>query len=395
MARHKVMATSTYGKTLVLATFFLTLIGIMAIYSSSAIMAYQKFGDSFHYVKKQLAVIALGFGSFYAVSKISLAKLKAIALPLLATALVLLCLTHISGVGFKANGASRWIQVLGINFQPAELAKLALLIFVSKALAKTPFYKTQFFRDILPPLLVCSLFAALLMAQPDFGSTVLIFATTFLLLFVAGLPLRLVLAGFATMAISIGAAVMVSPYRMSRLLSFLDPWADMKSSGFQIIQSYVSFFNGGLLGKGLGESQQKLYFLPEAHTDFVLSIIGEELGFVGILFVILNFVAIAYCGCHIALKQKTDFSRFLAFGISSIITLQAIINMGVTMGALPTKGISLPLVSSGASSVLMFLVAIGILLRLDRGPVTDPASAEQKSSGRLEPQNPPSPVVYS
>lgn len=373
------MFTSNHGKTLVLATFFLSLIGVMAIYSSSAIMAYQKFGDSFHYVKKQLAVIALGFMSFYGVSKLSMTKLKSFALPLLGVSLALLCLTHVPGIGFKANGASRWVQVLGINFQPAELAKLALLIFVSKSLAKTPYYKTQFFRDIVPSLLVCSMFAILLMLQPDFGSTVLIFATTFLLLFVAGLPLRLVLAGFSTMAISIGAAVMVSPYRMSRLLSFLDPWADMKSSGFQIIQSYVSFFNGGLLGKGLGESQQKLYFLPEAHTDFVLSIIGEELGIIGIIFVILNFIAIAYTGCQIALKQKTDFCRFLAFGISCVITLQAIINMGVTMGALPTKGISLPLVSSGASSVLIFLIAIGLLLRLDRATTPHPAHATAPS----------------
>lgn len=368
MAQPKVMATvtSSHGKTLVLATFFLTLLGIMAIYSSSAVMAYQKFGDSFHYVKKQLAVIALGFMSFYGVSKISTPRLKDLALPLLALAFVLLCLTHVPGIGFKANGASRWVQVLGVSFQPAELAKLALLIFVAKSLAKTPFYKTQFFRDILPPLLVCSAFAVLLMLQPDFGSTVLIFAVTFMLLFVAGLPLKFVFAGFGTMALSIGAAVMVSPYRMSRLLSFLDPWADIKSSGFQIIQSYVGFFNGGLLGKGIGESQQKLYFLPEAHTDFVLTIIGEEFGVIGIAFIILNFIAIAYSGCQIALKQKVDFSKFLAFGIAIMITLQAIINMGVTMGALPTKGISLPLVSSGASSVLMFLMAIGLLLRLDR-----------------------------
>lgn len=364
------MTTSSHGKTLVLATFFLTLLGVMAIYSSSAIMAYQKFGDSFHYVKKQLAVMALGFVSFYGVSKISMAKLKDLALPLVAVAFVMLCLTHVPGIGFKANGASRWIQLFGLNFQPAEFAKLTLIIFVAKSLAKTPFYKTQFFRDILPPLLVCSLFAVVLMLQPDFGSTVLIFATTFLLLFVAGLPFKAVLAGFGTMALSIGAAVMVSPYRMSRLLSFLDPWADVKSSGFQIIQSYVGFFNGGLLGKGIGESQQKLYFLPEAHTDFVLSIIGEEFGVIGIAFIILNFIAIAYSGCQIALKQKTDFTKFLAFGIAIVITLQAIINMGVTMGALPTKGISLPLVSSGASSVLIFLFAIGLLLRLDRQTVS-------------------------
>lgn len=361
---------SVYSKNIILATFFLTIIGLLTIYSSSSVTAYQKYGDSFHYLKKQLFVVIFGFFVIYGLSKISLNFLKRITLPFLLFSLVLVLLTHIPGIQLKANGAARWINIFGISFQPAEIAKIAMLLFLSRTLSLSGKYATLFSKDILPNFLVFCLFAVPLMLQPDFGSTVLLFLVTFLLLFVAGMPFRFVTIGFILASCAVALAVWVSPYRMNRLLSFMDPWSDAKNSGFQIIQSYVGFQNGGFFGAGLGESRQKLYFLPEAHTDFILSVIGEELGLMGILFIILNFATIAWCGYKIAANQANDYCRFLALGITAMITFQAIINMGVTMGILPTKGISLPFVSSGSSSILVFLMVTGILIRLDKKEIS-------------------------
>lgn len=365
---------SDHSKNILISTFFLTIIGLLLIYSSSSIQAFHKLSDPYHYFKKQFVVVLFGFFLIYLISKFSIQFLKKITLPLLIGSLILVVLTHIPSIQFKANGAARWIRILGINFQPAELAKVAILLFLSKSLSLHNQKVTSFFKDILPNLAIITLFAIPLMMQPDFGSTVLIFSVSFLLLFVAGMPIRFVVSGSILALCAIALAVYVSPYRLMRLLSFMDPWSDAKNSGFQIIQSYVGFQNGGFFGLGFGESKQKLFFLPEAHTDFILSIIGEELGVLGVLFIITNFATIAFCGYKIAIKQSDDYAKFLAFGITALITLQAIINMGVTMGMLPTKGISLPFVSNGSSSILIFLIIIGILIRLDKKKQTNDSS---------------------
>ena len=202
------------------------------------------------------------------------------------------------------------------------------------------------------------------MKQPDFGSTVLMGLVLVGMLFVGGLNWRYILAALGAALIAAATAVIVAPYRMARLTSFLDPWAEIKRGGFQIIQSYLAFQNGGLLGLGLGESRQKLFFLPEAHTDFILAVLAEELGFLGVTFLCLAFAYYCFLGFRIAFLQTKAFQKYLAFGLTATIGFQGIINMGVAMGLLPTKGIPLPFISSGASSLLMSLVSTAFLLRL-------------------------------
>jgi cell division protein FtsW len=204
-----------------------------------------------------------------------------------------------------------------------------------------------------------------MMLQPDFGSTVLLVLVTFLMLFIAGLSPTLIGGSFLAGILALVAAVAAAPYRMKRLLSFLDPWSVVSGGGFQIIQSYVGFQNGGLFGLGLGESKQKLFFLPEAHTDFILSVIGEELGVLGVFLVCGLYFFLSWLGFQIAKKQDNKFHALLAYGFTCLISLQAALNMAVVMGMLPTKGIPLPFISNGASSLIVFLVVIGILARLD------------------------------
>lgn len=324
----------------------------------------QQFGDPFLFLRKQLAVAGSGLVLMLAIAKVPFRWIERSALPLSVFAIVLLGLIFIPGVYVKGGGAARWINFFGISFQPAELAKLAFVLFLAKNLSRPRSDVTKFWNGIFPNLAVFGLIAALLMKQPDFGSTALIGAVTMLMIFVAGVSGRFIAVGLVGSLLAVVAAVTAAPYRMARLVSFLDPWAEIKKGGFQIIQSYLAFQNGGLLGVGLGESKQKLYFLPEAHTDFILSVIGEEMGLIGVLLVCFLFWFIGWVGFRITRMQVVPFRKFLAFGLTCMICIQAAINMGVTMGLLPTKGIPLPFVSSGASSLLVFLGAAAILARL-------------------------------
>lgn len=365
----------SYGAAIIWSAVMLTGLGLLIIYSSSSVPAFQKFGDSFHFLRKQAIVAMAGFLAVLVVQRVPYRWVDRLTIPMVILAFVLLVLPLVPGLGVKANGAARWIRLPGFTFQPAEFAKIALILFLSKNLARKTSDVTRL-RGLAPNFVVLGIMSLLLMLQPDFGSTFVLCVVAFFMLFVAGLPRRYIIWGSCAAVGAAALAVWHAPYRMARVLSFLDPWQHVQKGGFQIIQSYLGFQNGGLLGLGLGESRQKLYFLPEAHTDFILSVVGEELGLVGVLLVIFTFGYLIWLGFQIGRIQELPARRFLAFGLTALIALQASLNMGVTMGLLPTKGIPLPFVSSGASSLFVFLVAVALLARLGK------EAAEQTYGGK-------------
>ena len=284
---------------------------------------------------------------------------------LLSCSLILLWLLFVPGVYKKVGGAARWLQVAGISFQPVEIAKLSFILFLAKTLRdrSTTEYPFQTLSFILFPLTAIAL---PLMLQPDFGNCAILVATTFLFIFISGISQKLLAYASGSILLFGGAAVLSSPYRLKRVLVYLNPWEHFQEGGFQIIQSYLGFQNGGLLGLGLGESRQKLFFLPEAHNDFILSVIGEESGFFGFLLICLFFIQIIYCGFSIMLQQDDLFKKYLAFGLTTAFAIQSTFNFFVVTGLLPTKGISLPLISSGVSSLLFSILTVAILLRISR-----------------------------
>ncbi len=360
-----------YHKALVTVVGLLTTIGLIAIYAASSLKGAQQFGDEFLFLRKQAVAATLGFGMILTLQFVPFRWIERATLPLLAFALFLLGLIFVPGMYTKVGGASRWLNLPFIGGQPAELAKLAVVLFLARNLSRQRSDMASFGKGILPNVGVFGVVACLLLVQKDLGTPVLLFVVTFFMLFAAGVSRRFVLSAVAAFVLAIAVAVIFEPYRIARVMSFLDPWATIKGSGFQIIQSFVAFQNGGLLGVGLGESKQKLFFLPEAHTDFILAVIGEELGLVGVLIVCLAFITLCFIGFKIAAQQRLPYRRFLAFGLTLLVAMQAIINMGVTMGLLPTKGMPLPYVSSGNSSLLVFLLISAILARLGRDSAGD------------------------
>lgn len=352
------------GQLLVSTTLLLVMTGLIMVYAASALKGEQQFGDAFFFIKKQGAVALAGFAMMAIIAKVPMRFIERLALPLLAGSLVLLALIFVPGVYKSGGGAARWISLGGFRFQTSECAKLALVFFLAKNLSRRGFDIHSIKYGVIPNFAIFSLFALFMMKQPDFGSTVLMGVVMVGMLFVAGLDFRLIIGAIVVAVLAVVAAIMVAPYRLARLTSFLDPWAQIKGGGFQIIQSYLAFQNGGLLGSGLGESRQKLFFLPEAHTDFILAVLAEELGFLGVTFLCLAFAYYCFLGFRIAFLQKNPFQMYLAFGLTSMIGFQGAINMCVAMGLLPTKGIPLPFISSGASSLLMSLAATALLWRL-------------------------------
>jgi cell division protein FtsW len=363
---------------IVVCAAMLTGLGLLAIYASSSMKGAQQFGDSLAFFRKQFVVAIAGFIGIVAAQRFPWRWFEGLTLPAYTFSLGTLALIFVPGAYSVGGGAARWLHIGGISFQPAELAKLTLIMFLAKNLGRPNCDLRKFWRCVVPNLTAFGAFALCLMKQPDFGSTVLMGALTVVMLFISGLPFRyLGLMGAAGITGMVGA-VIAAPYRMARLLSFLDPWAEVRGGGFQIIQSYLAFKNGGLMGTGLGESRQKLFFLPEAHTDFILSVIGEELGLLGIILVCALFLFMSLIGLEVARRQTSRYRTLLAVGCTALIFGQSALNMGVTMGLLPTKGMPLPFVSSGASSLLVFLAVTGILARLARES-TNPSAAKEPS----------------
>jgi cell division protein FtsW len=355
-----------YDWTILLLAVFLTAVGVVMVYSSSSEMAdtlerYQK--DDFYFLKRQAIFAGIGFVAMAGMMRYDYKKLRKFAGIGLLLCMVLLLAVYIPGLGVKINGARRWLR-LGFNLQPVELAKIALIIYMAHSLTKKQKKVREFVSGILPYAIVLGIILTLLMFQPDLGSAMTLVAVAIAMLFVAGM--RYAYFGYLlTIIIPLGAlVVMNSTYRMQRIFGFLDPWKDPTGNGLQIIQSWIAIGSGGIFGKGLGEGRQKLFYLPEAHTDFILSVIGEEWGFIGLSLVVLCVYLLFRRGMNTALMAPDDFGRYLAFGITFLLAFEAVFNMCVVLGLVPTKGLALPFISYGGSSLICTLAAIGILLNV-------------------------------
>lgn len=360
----------SYDKWLLLVVLLLILIGLTAVYSSTSVISpdivekYRKKGvelSQFVFVKKQLFTILLGAITMFIAYKVPLEYIKKMAVPLLVISLVCLLLVFTS-LGLSAGGARRWIKVWPSTFQPSELVKLSMVIFLSKYMTMQ-FYKKGGVLPFLIPVGIMGVFQAVFIKQPDFGAVMSLAVLTMSMLYLSGIKLRY-LFSLGVLGIPIVAKLISEPYRWKRIVAFLDPWKDAQGSGFQLVQSFIALGSGGLAGVGLGEGRQKLSFLPEIHTDFIFSLIGEEIGFIGAISVATLFFILFVKGILIARKTADPFHYYLASGISFMIAIQALINFAVVTGMVPTKGIPLPFISYGGSSLVVSMTAVGLLLNV-------------------------------
>ena len=341
-------------------------IGVVMVYSASAIVAADRFRDPYFFLKKQLIWAALGFGCLWLSMVLNYRRLVHLAAPLLALSLLLLVMVLIPPFGQEVNGTRRWFRWGFGSFQPAELAKLSLVCFLAWFFSRREGLLRSFWADLAPPLGVAGAMAGLVLLQPDLGSSLTFLLLVFGMLFLAGAPVRWLGLVAASALPLVALTVAMAPYRLQRIFAFLDPWADPRGRGFQIIQSYLALGSGGWLGRGLGESKQKLFYLPEPHTDFIFAIIGEELGLVGALLVVVLFAVLIWRGLRVGLRAPDAFGAYLALGLTLLLASQTIVNLGVVTGVLPTKGLPLPFISFGGSAILTTMVATGLLLNISQ-----------------------------
>lgn len=339
--------------------------GVVMVYSASAVYASNTFGNGYHFLVRQSIFAGIALVVLYVFARIDVEWLRRLTYPALLLA-VMLMLAVALGFGRSAGGASRWLAIGPVNVQPAELAKLAMILWLAHSLAKKANRVRTFSIGFLPHVIVAGLLMLLCLAQPDFGSAVMIALLTFVVLFAAGARAGYLL-GAVLLALPVGyAAIASSPYRMRRITAFLEPFEHRQGAGYQITESLMSFGSGGWTGVGLGDGRQKLLFLPEAHTDFISAIIGEELGFVGVALLCAAFVWLVVRGLRAAWQVQDEYAGYLAAGMTLFIGLQAFTNLAVAMGLLPTKGLALPFVSYGGSSLVVNAAAAGMVLNISR-----------------------------
>jgi cell division protein FtsW len=355
---------SSYDGVLLLITFALLGIGLIMLYSSSSIIAQQRFGDSMYFVKKQVLFALFGLAVLIVSKNVPYDLYRRFVYVILVLSIASLIIVLLPQIGHRVGGARRWLRLGPISVQPAEFAKLALILYISYSLAKKKERVQEFSVGYLPHFIVSGVLIGLVVMQPDLGTAITFALLAFLLLFVAGVRLRYLLATGFTLIPLLALAVAHKGYRWQRLLAFLNPWRDPSDTSFQLLHSLLALGSGGPLGVGLGSGQQKLFYLPESHTDFILAVIGEETGMVGVSTVLLLYAVLIFRGMKISLKAPDRFGTYLAFGLSLAIGLQAFINSAVVMGLLPTKGLPLPLISYGGSSMITTLASIGILMNI-------------------------------
>lgn len=359
--------TLPYDRPLFFLSVILLALGLVMLTSSSMALAQNQTGFAFYYAQRQVIYIVLGLILGFLVLRVPMSAWQQAGRPLLLLSLLLLILVLIPGIGHEVNGAQRWIHLGFFNIQVSEIAKLCLIIYFADYLTRHYVAVTTQRIGFAKAMLVALIVAGLLLLQPDFGTAVVIMATILSVLFLAGAPLHY----FMLMVVALGAvftALAVSaPYRWQRITSFLNPWADQYATGYQLTQALIAFGRGEWLGLGLGSGIQKLFYLPEAHTDFIFAVVGEELGLLGAITVLCLYAMLIYRGMRLgqmALRAREYFQANVAYGISLCLGLQVVVSMGVNTGILPTKGLTLPLMSYGGSSVVMTIVAIALLLRI-------------------------------
>ena len=364
--------------------------GLVVLASASISVSDNLTGDPFFYVRRQaLAAVAGGLAAFACLC-IPMAVWRNVGPLLLLLSVALLAVVLVPGVGHEVNGSTRWLRIGFMNVQVSEPARLCLMLYLAGYLVRQNKPLRERFTGFLRPMLVLSLACGLLLAEPDFGAAIVLLATALAMLFVAGARLRDFCFFFGTGVAAMAALAVTSPYRLQRLTGFLDPWSDPYDSGFQLTQSLIAIGRGEWFGVGIGNSVQKLFYLPEAHTDFVFAVFAEEFGLLGAFLLIVLFAAFLWCIFRLAMRAaRADrfFEGYLAVGIGTWLGLQAFINIGVNMGLLPTKGLTLPLVSYGRSSLVVAMASLGLLLRIHHELVTDSRPANRRPSRRRAGEN--------
>ncbi|MFH0771894.1 MAG: putative lipid II flippase FtsW [Candidatus Omnitrophota bacterium] len=349
---------------LFMVTVILLAVGVVMVYSSSAINAYENLKDSAFYLKRHLAYLLIGIiGSLWVMS-IDYDIIKKYIKPILIVSFLLLALVLIPGISREIAGARRWLKFSMLSFQPSQMAKLVLILYFADVLSRKQGQIRSFARGFMPPMIMLGLSVGLILLEPDLGTSVCIAAVSFIMLFVAGIRLSYLIPVLVSSLPALCVVILAKPYRMKRILAFMNPWQDPQGIGFQIIQSYIALGSGGIFGVGLGQSRQKLLYLPGCHTDFIFSIIGEELGLIGAAGVIVLFIIFVYLGMKIAFRSRDLFGHLAALGIVSMIAIEAIINISVATGSMPTKGLSLPFISYGGSSLVFDMMAVALLLNI-------------------------------
>ena len=351
---------------LVAAVAALLGLGIVMVFNVSYFYGQERLGDSLYFFRRHLFAVALGTAACIVASRLPSETYRRLAYPLLGASVVALVLVLVPGIGLVRGGARRWLHVGPLSLQPSEAAKVALVLYLARSLSKKGERVADFMVGVVPHCVVVGLVAGLLLLEPDFGTAALAVGLLFLMLFAGGVrPRHLAVPILAALPLVVFEATRAG-YRAKRLLAFLNPALDPRGIGFQLMQSFIAFGSGRLWGVGLGESRQKMFYLPEAHTDFIFSVVGEELGLAGALVVLGLFGVIAARGLRTALRHPDPFASLAAFGVTVSLVLQALVNAGVVLGCLPTKGLVLPFLSYGGSAMIAALTQVGVLLALAR-----------------------------
>ena len=373
--------TQRWDYLLLLVTLCLLGLGLVMVLSSSTMIGQKYFNDPYYYFRPQVMHALLGLGIMFIARKIPYQAFCRLSYVLLFLILLALVMVLVPGVGHKAGGASRWLNLGFVRFQPSEMAKLILVVYLAYSLASKQERIKSFAYGFLPHLIILGLMVSLVVMEPDLGSAVVLTIIAFFMFFVAGVRfLYLVSLGLAAIPV-IYLLVVSSPYRLKRIAAYLSPCDDPLGSGYHIIHSFLAFASGGLYGMGPGNGRQKLFFLPEPHTDFIFSVVGEELGFIGVVFITILFMILIWRGVAIALDAYEIEGTYLALGLTLIIGLQAFMNMAIVVGILPTKGLILPFFSYGGSAMVVNLACIGIMMNVACQNKSDAMPKGKKSHG--------------
>ena len=355
---------SSYDIKLLFPVLFLVGIGIVMVYSASSVLALKKYGTGYYFLKKQACFALLGIVVLIICRRIPARFFRPLTYPFMIMAITFLAAIKFTKFGHSVGGSARWLRFGGFTFQPSEFARFTLIVYLAYSLDKKKDKLNDFYVGFLPHILVLGILTALIFIQPDLGAVLILGAITWIMLFVGGGSLKHLFLSFVALLPVIYFFMVSAEYRLKRLLSFMDPWQHPSNEGYQIVHSLMAFGAGGAWGAGIGKGYQKLFYLPEPHTDFIFSVIGEELGLMGVLLILCLYVLIFWRGVWIARNTQDSFGALLAMGLTTAIGLQVCVNMGVTLGLLPTKGLTLPFLSYGGTSLLVNMASIGILMNI-------------------------------
>ena len=361
-------SSAMYDKWFVAAIMGLLLIGLMMVSSSSVMIATKNYHQPFYFLVRQTAYLSIGSMLAMVLMRVDTTIWQKHSVALLGICLLCMVLVLIPGIGKMVNGSRRWLALGPIGIQVSELAKFLVVIYISGYLVRQQERNKNQILGFIKPMIVLAIVASLLLMEPDFGATVVIVSTVMMMLFLSGVKWLYYLILIVCVAVAMAMLAVASPYRVARLTAFLNPWADQFKSGYQLTQALIAFGRGGWFGMGLGDSVQKLFYLPEAHTDFLFAVLAEELGFLGIIVVIVLYGILFWRGMMIgfqAFQQNRLFAAYIAYGLSCWLFFQALINMGVNSGMLPTKGLTLPFLSYGGASLVVNCLVVALLLRID------------------------------